>query len=403
MPDVLRSALSMVLPDYMVPATFIELDSLPLTLNGKVDVKALPLPDRDVSTSVVYEKPNGDIETKMASIWTDVLKIQQLGRSDNFFEAGGDSLSAMRLMSSLNQAFSVDLPLRTLFQYPTVKDLSIAVLAGPEVTRSRNLVPLRAGGDRSPLFVIHGLSGHVFHYMPIIRELEPNQPVYGLQATGLEEVEALDTSIEEMASAYVSAIRKQQGHGPYHLLGYSAGGLIAFEMAQQLRAMGEEVGLLALLDTSLPNPEMERTVSAETMIIEMANSLGLADMIAGADHLPSLAQLVEEARSAGRLPREFQIVHAERMSNIFRNMLQACPEYCVRPWNGSLLMLRAKDRPEIAGLETDWSAYVAKQTIIDLDCDHFDLIAKGMASKVAFELNQELEKNFSSQILAAHA
>jgi amino acid adenylation domain-containing protein len=267
----LRAALAATLPDYMVPSAFIELTALPLSLNGKLDRKALPLPARQALAARAYEAPMGETEEAVSAHWAAVLRLERVGRHENFFELGGDSLCAMRLMNVLNTAFGLRMPIRALFQHPTVEALAAEILGGAKGNRSPNLVPLQSGGAKPPLYFVHPSSGHVFRYLPLARALGADQPVYGLQASGLEDGEVSTGSIEEIAASYVDAILSEQPQGPYHLLGYSSGGLLTFEMAHQLRARGEEVAFVALLDTTLPDPLLGKTATNKMVVLDMAS------------------------------------------------------------------------------------------------------------------------------------
>jgi amino acid adenylation domain-containing protein len=384
LPEVLRTSLATTLPDYMVPAAFVRLELLPLTANGKLDRRALPKPAQGSVVARPFEPPVGEAEERMAAVWAVVLRVDRVGRHDNFFEMGGDSLGAMRMTQVLNAELGMNVPIRLLFQHPTVAGLATQLRSGDVGSRSRNLVPLQTGGTRPPLYTVHASSGHVFRYMSLVRALGPDQPVYGLQASGLEEGEPLGASVESMATAYVAAIRAVQPSGPYHLLGYSSGGLLAFEMAQQLRDAGETVGLIAILDTTLPDPRARRVPTPDQVVLDMASAMGIADLVGTRPPLPTLAGLVELARRAGRLPADFQTVHVERMADVFRNTVRTSPDYRMRDWDGHLLLVRASQRPRAAGPMVDWSPHVSGELdVVDVDCSHSNLIAPEMAPTVA--------------------
>jgi nonribosomal peptide synthetase DhbF len=194
-----------------------------------------------------------------------------------------------------------------------------------------------------------------------------------------------------MAASYIDAIQTEQPRGPYHLLGYSSGGLLAFEMAHQLKARGEEVAFVALLDTTLPDPRMERTASHEMVVLDMASSLGVADMLSRKRKLPSLSGLVEMAREAGRLPDDFEVVHVERMADVMRNTVRTYPDYRLRVWDGSMLLIRAMRRTPDGGPPADWSPYVSGPLeVVDLDCSHPNLIAPEMVATVAEAIAKSL-------------
>ena len=249
----LRAHLSARLPEYMVPSVFVHLEELPRTANGKVDRRNLPAPDRENSeTKDVFLAPRDDLERALVQIWQDVLKRESVGVRDNFFELGGHSLLAVRLMARVKQQFKQELPLATLFRTATVEKL--ADILRHEVVRLpwAPLVDIQSGGSRLPFFCVHPVGGQVLCYRELARYLGPDQPFYGLQAPPLTEIGTYSPSIEEIAAYYIESVREVQPAGPYLLGGWSFGGVVAFEMAQQLRRWNHEVGLLAMLDTGSP-------------------------------------------------------------------------------------------------------------------------------------------------------
>ena len=247
----LRSALLHSLPDYMVPANIITLDQLPLTPNGKVDRSALPAPDAAPAPHHHHVAPQGELEAGIAHIWQQVLGIERVGRHDNFFELGGHSLLAVSMLARLRRALQVDLAVRALLTNPTVSQFAAAIgQRQARSTGSANLVALRPLGTVTPLFCVHpgeGEAGYVRNLLPFI---DQRQPVYGIAAQGFLPGEPALDSVEEMARRYVEAIRTVQPEGPYRLAGWSAGGTIAYEMARQLRQVGQRIDYLGLIDTT---------------------------------------------------------------------------------------------------------------------------------------------------------
>ncbi|BBD60329.1 amino acid adenylation domain-containing protein [Nostoc sp. HK-01] len=237
------------LPEYMIPATFVFLDALPLNPNGKVDRRSLPAPESFIQKLTEFIAPSNSLELQLAQIWQQVLGIQSLGVKDNFFELGGNSLLAMRLLIEINRKLGKSLPLSTFLMAQTIEQLANVLTDQEKSVPFSSLVPIQTAGTKPPLFLVHAMGGNVLFYRDLVKYLEPDQPVYGLQAQGLDGQQTPCTSIVEMASRYLQEIRQIQSHGPYFLAGFSFGGMVAFEMAQQLYAQGEEVAFLALLDT----------------------------------------------------------------------------------------------------------------------------------------------------------
>jgi amino acid adenylation domain-containing protein len=237
------------LPEYMVPTAMVRMQKLPLTANNKVDRKALPEPSvSSLSTSKEYMEPKTPTEKKLAAIWSSILKIEKIGILDNFFEIGGHSMIAVTLIIKIEKEFGIRLPLATLFEQSNIQKLSKVIENGIEPDKWRSLVPLRPVGSKKPLFLVHGLGLNVLLYTTIISYLDPEQPVFGLQAKGLNGIDKPLESIEEIASYYISEIMTIESEGPFQLAGYSLGGIIAFEMGHQLTEMGKKVSFIGLLD-----------------------------------------------------------------------------------------------------------------------------------------------------------
>jgi amino acid adenylation domain-containing protein len=244
----LREFLRHKLPEYMMPSSFVVLDALPLTASGKLNRRALPEPGSFEQTEGKATLPRTPAEKLLAGIWAEVLGVNEVGIDDNFFELGGHSLMAVLLFARILKEFGKRLPLATLFQAPTVAQLA-AVIQKESTSGWSSIVPIQAAGSRPPFFCVHAKGGNVLEYYDLARHLGSNQPFYGLQSLGLDSEHEPHTRIADMAAHYIKEMREIQPAGPYFIGGRSMGGTIALEMACQLKDMGEEVALLALLDT----------------------------------------------------------------------------------------------------------------------------------------------------------
>jgi amino acid adenylation domain-containing protein len=250
----LRDFLNSKLPDYMVPTTFIFLNSLPLTATGKIDRRNLPLPENlDAELQTNYVPPGDELELKLAGIWQKLLNVTKVGMKDNFFDLGGHSLLAVRLFSQIEKETGKNLPLATLFEAPTVEQLAHILREEGWEAHWSSLVPIQPNGKRSPFFCIHAVGGNVIGYRPLAEYLSADQPVYGLQARGLDGKEIPHIVLEEMAADYIREIKHVQPIGPYHVGGLSSGGVVAFEIARQLIENGDDVGVVAMFDTEAPS------------------------------------------------------------------------------------------------------------------------------------------------------
>jgi acyl carrier protein len=248
----LRACLENNLPSFMVPSVFVAMEKLPLTPNGKVDRKSLPAPTQRVSVRNDFVAPRDATEQLLAQVWTRVLKVKRVGLHDNFFELGGHSLLAVRVTVEIEKLTKMRLPLATLLQAPTIADLAEILRKEHWAPSWSSLVPLRAPGSKPPLFLMHAHGGNVLEYHALANLLDPDQPVYALQARGLDGIIPQESTIEKMASAYLGELRSFQTEGPYFLAGFCFGGLLALEAAQQLTAAGQNVALLVLIQSTHP-------------------------------------------------------------------------------------------------------------------------------------------------------
>ena len=257
-PDELVSAASLrehvrrQLPDYMTPAAFIQLAALPLTPNGKVDRKALPTPSpSDFDSGQDYVAPRDPVELKLANIWEETLGMRPIGVKTSFFDLGGRSLLAARMFMRISREFGKDLPLSLLFQAPTVEQLANELRSNSKPVAYATLVEIQPRGARTPFFCVHGGAGSTLFLHRLSREMDADQPFYGFEPEGMDGRRFERTSVQQMAEHYIAEMRTIQPRGPYFIGGYCFGGLVAFEMAQQLRYLGEQAALVALFSAPL--------------------------------------------------------------------------------------------------------------------------------------------------------
>ena len=249
----LRDWLEERLPAYMLPFVFIPLEAFPLSPAGKLDLGALPKPQMgDRAEADVRLAPCDELERQLVQIWEEILAVQPIGIRDNFFHLGGHSLLDIRLIARIEDQLGVRLPLLMILKAPTVEQLAEVIRGGEISPEWSTLVPLQAGGNKPPLFLVHGLGGGVLDYLPLVEQLGPDQPVYGLTASGLAPDEEPHLNIEDMAARCLRAIKTVQPSGPYYLGGYCYGGVVAYEAACQLHSLGDQVALLAVMEGFAP-------------------------------------------------------------------------------------------------------------------------------------------------------
>jgi thioesterase domain-containing protein/acyl carrier protein len=266
----MREFLAAKLPDYMVPSAFVVMDSFPLTSSAKLDRARLPEPDllRDAPERT-FVAPRNEIEIQLKAVWERILGVQPVSVTDNFFEIGGHSLLAVRLFSEVNALFGTTVELAELFQSPTIEKLARIIRAGQRHDSGSSLVAIRPGGSKPPLFFVHAYGGGVFFYRELAQSLDPDRPFYGLQSIALGGTKRPHRSVKEMAAHYIRDIRAVKPEGPYYIGGRCLGAYVAFEMANQLYALGEQVGMLAILDSYwMPEPE---TPAQERIATHMNN------------------------------------------------------------------------------------------------------------------------------------
>ncbi len=249
----MRDQLIPKLPRHMIPSDFVLLETMPLSANGKVDRRVLPsLGGTRLDRGREFVSPRNSIEQTLAGIWKRLLALPAVGIHDGFFELGGHSLLAMQMLAEIQNAFGRSLPVACLFPEATIEQLAGALTRPVSREPLPSLVPIRPQGTRPPFFFIHGLDGDILPCASLAKHLDPDQPVYALRAQGLEGPDAPVDDLKIMASRYIAELRAVQPVGPYFLGGYSFGGAVVFEMAQQLRAAGEEIGLLVIVDIGAP-------------------------------------------------------------------------------------------------------------------------------------------------------
>ncbi|MGC2273092.1 MAG: amino acid adenylation domain-containing protein [Candidatus Sulfotelmatobacter sp.] len=256
----LRAFLQGKLPAYMVPALFVPLAAMPLTPNGKVDRRALPEPLTGDVESATLAKPKDTLELQLTGIWESVLGVRTISTEQNFFDLGGHSIIAVRLMHRIEHDLQRKLPITMLLEAPTIAGMADLLRREGWAPSWSSLVPIQPRGARPPFFCVHGIGGTVLRFRDLVHHLGEDQPFYGLQAKGLDGKLACPTSVEEMAADYIREVQQVQPEGPYFLGGYSFGGMVALEMAQQLRSRGREVALVALLDTFPGKPMSTRAL-----------------------------------------------------------------------------------------------------------------------------------------------
>jgi amino acid adenylation domain-containing protein len=402
----LRDHLRGRLPEYMVPSRIAFLDALPLMPTGKVDRNALermklePRPE-----DLERIEPRDVLEMRLAHIWEEVLDLPRVGVREDFFELGGHSLLAVRLLSRVQQELGRELPLTALFQSGTVERMAELLRRGADSAPS-SLVPIQPAGAEPPLFFVHPAGGDVLCYAALARHLGPDQPFYGLQARGMEVEEPLPDSLESAAASYMEELRRVQPVGPYRLGGWSLGGVIAFEMARQLTLEGEEVSLLAIVDSApdvaaMEGPEDDAGYLMD--IVRYVESLWGKDLrlesadLEGLGEEEQLALVLERLREADFLPPGAGPERLGRILRVYRANSRNARRYTPGFYPGRVTLFRAADVPVEAlpgGPDLGWGAVSERPVEVHaVPGTHLTLLAEGNVETLARRLRASLEES----------
>ena len=368
--EVLRDFLKQSLPEYMVPSAFVHLDRLPAGPGGKTDRRALPPPPRQ--TAGADAVPRTLVEETLAAIWSEVLGLERVGIHDNFFDAGGHSLLGVRLISRIRTVFRCELPLRTLFLAPTIAELAQALQAGDGAGGAGRtyLLEVQKGRGGAPLFFVPGGGGGenvLMVYARMLRQLGEDIPIFGFRAWSQDGRTRPRNTTCDLAAAFLAELRAVQPRGPYYLAGECLGGVLAFDMARQLEAVGETVAFLGMLDTSCPSPRAfaraslqqagRRLRQARELLAHgwrARNWTGLPEALAG-----TVLQFGNDLGFVRRHPRADET--PERMRNRIQRVNTAYARmllrYRPRPYSGKVTLLLTEDFTPLSDPPAAWSRW----------------------------------------------
>lgn len=385
----LREYLRARLPPSMIPSRIVAIGALPRTPSGKLDRQALATMAGAQDDDSGYIEPQDELEVRLVELWKRVLEARPIGRCDDFFALGGDSLSAVRVAVAMEKAFDRHFPPGLLLETPTIELLARRIRADAGVEQHGSLVPFGTDGAARPLFLVHQIDGDVIHYRELAQQLAGERPVYALQALGVEDRATPLESIEAMAAHYVREIRALQAQGPYAIAGHSSGGLIAFEMAQQLYVAGERVEPLAILDMDAAVGDGRSLADAVRLHIDTLRMLPVPHRWAYLRrNLPKwMASVYRRAHRSGVQPR----AHSESDFGAVRAAMErAVRDYRPQEYPGPLTLFRAMDRSVTGtyGRALGWKALAKGGVrVIDVPGDHRTMLRGEAVRALAVKLS----------------
>lgn len=389
------------LPDYMVPSVVMVLDALPLTAQGKVDLQALPPPEPQRAPARTFVAPRTIAEAQLADLWQTVLGIESIGIDDDFFSLGGHSLLAVRLIALVRRRLGHQLPIAALFRHSTIAQLARILTEERATTTSPTFVELR-GGSGAAVFCVHPIGGNVLCYRELARAVSSSRPVIGIQAASADVADAPRT-IEAMARAYLAEIKRAYGHWPSVLVAWSMGGLIAFEMARQLREGGVSLAALVLIDSHPPGTS--HAAVAETEVPLLARFAADLARLAGKDAqplrehflaLPSAAQealLLKVLQDEGLLGAESSAEELRPLFEVFERNARAAEAYTLVAIDQPLVLIVAESDSE--RLDTAWARWMPIEAVYRIPADHYALLQAPYVSAVAHHITCHLDSRES--------
>jgi amino acid adenylation domain-containing protein len=411
--EELRGRLRKSLPEYMVPVMYEVIEEIPLTANGKVDKAKLPRVEAGhLSSQEDLIGPRDNIELQLIQIWEKILGARYIAVTDNFFDLGGHSLSALRLRYEIQTTFKYELSLNSLFQSPTIEHIAQMIRSSEAARGWSPVIALQSTGSRPPFYCVHPGGGSPLCYLDLARSLA-NQPFYGLQSPGLEGESEVYTSIEDLAAHYIQEIRSLQPEGPYFLGGWSLGGVIAFEMANQLNAIGKQVALLALIDSYTPTNDhditrLENDAELTGMFLRDFRGRAGKEMTESYDDLKGkdidwlMQYLLSEAKSLGVLPPDAGVEGISRLLNVFKANMTALKNYRPKAYNDRITLFRAEtsSRTLLVDNTSGWADLTDDPVEVHLiPGDHYTMVVRPnvqiLAEKLDLCLDREQKQHFS--------
>jgi amino acid adenylation domain-containing protein/non-ribosomal peptide synthase protein (TIGR01720 family) len=391
--EVLRQGLAAQLPGYMVPPTLTVLDALLLTANGKLDRRALPAPDHPGTSA--YQAPRNDTERQLCDLFAQVLTIHRVGIHDDFFALGGHSLLAVRLIRLISEATGAQVSLLDAFEAPTVRELAVRLDWGESrVNTVGPVLTLNGLGSLPPLICLPPAGGLCWSYGGLVRAMNPDRPIYGLQAPYITSGEPLPETFQAAVDSYTAAVRTLQAAGPYHLLGWSFGGNLAHAVACRLQQEDEEVRLVALLDSFRVQDPAEVILPEDEVVTALADMLGLPADIPDHSALDMDAVLNAARRSQHPLG-ELSSDQARRISPLIRHNAILLADAQPEVFAGDLLVFIAEANKQRVLTADQWAAFCSGQIRqFSYPCTHEQITEPHWLAEIARRIEDYLDRRY---------
>jgi amino acid adenylation domain-containing protein len=402
--DGLWNHLKSKLPAYMVPASLVTVDRLPLNRRGKIDRERLLALYRELPAAEPVAKtsragnPRDVIELRLARIWEEVLGLDRIGLSDDFFDLGGHSLLAVRLIAAVRKEFATNLPLAAIFHAPTVEGMA-RLLRGGQLPQNQVLVPVHVKTSARPFFCVHAAGGSALAFVELARRIGDDITFYGFQSPLLgQQSNGHKTTIEELAARYLEELRRVQPQGPYAIGGWSMGGVVAFEMARQLSKAGEQVSLLALIDSVAPasNGRSARINRLDVMA-GVAQELGILDYLEyHGEQLESeqeLTRLLDRAKSKGLIPPELSPAHVSHLIKVYSTNVEATSYYQPQTIPVKPTLFKASERLQEHSTDPTlgWATYCPNGVeVLSVPGNHFSIVREPGVQALAEKLRSSI-------------
>ncbi len=401
--ESIKQSLREHLPDYMIPYEMVAVNRFPLTKSGKIDRKSLPPVDfsgDNVAAHVVA--PSTDNERLILRIWSDTLGQEGISIHDNFFDIGGYSLLAVKIMRAIEKETGKHLPLATLFENPTIQKLALLLDGDGKEINWKSLVPIKPQGSKPPLYLVHAAGMNVLVFQTLSKYLDSELPIYGLQARGLNDVKDSHQTVEEMASTYVAEIIAHNPTGPYFIGGYSSGGTIAYEMRKQFQKLGKEVAFVGMFDSFVHKRLDDRSWNKNGPIkMALLNALYAVILLFRhpkaylKDKYFYLRGLMISKTARLNLPYPALAHTPEHIQELQRRLEKALDMYEIVPSDQVTYLFRANAQigyyPYFS--TNGWAPYLgASVNVINIPGDHMDIFKEPSVKVMARELQRILDE-----------